>query len=58
MKIKKNLSNYLIKSLGCRMPAWKQGHAKIFHLSPNNALRKKIKVMGASFGYPLRQVYT
>ena len=33
------------KSLGCSMPAWKQGHAQIFYLSPNNAYRKKIKVI-------------
>ena len=46
------------KSLGCSMPAWKQGHAQIFYLSPNNAPRKKIKVMGASSGQSLALVYT
>jgi hypothetical protein len=45
------------KSLGCSMPAWKQGHAQIFYLSPNNAHRKKIKVMGASSGQSLALVY-
>ncbi len=47
-----------IKSLGCRMPAWKQGDAQIFLLSPNIAPRKKIKVMGNSPGLPLKQVYS
>ena len=48
----------LNKSLGCRMPAWKQGNAQIFYLSPNNAPRNKIKVMRASSGHPLTPVCT
>ena len=58
MKTKQNLGNFEIKSLGCRMPAWKQGHAQIFYLSPYFAARKKMKIMGTPPGLPRQQVNT
>ena len=39
------------------MPAWKQVHAQLFHLSPNNAPREKIRVMGASFGHSTQRTH-